>query len=291
MTHPMGEPPTGEVLSLCKGLACPTPSQLLVQLEPRLTRLELLMLMEELMGTYAVRPDAPRGMVARSSPLLAPEELETRLGLAGSATNHRKLRWALDRAVPGSASPRESKLVLRLSLQASLGGYGLAVAGLNQGLAVAGIASGEGRVRRPDVLLARPGHAGGDRLVALEYDGDVHLDEERHAEDLRRTNELAAAGIAEYRVDKALYKNLGYTDSLVEQIRAELGMPREHLSRRQREQRRKLRLELFDELEEIDGVTWDGRARERDRRKAGVSATPPQDPVEGDAVPLEAYGV
>lgn len=133
VTHPMGEPPTGEVLSLCKGLACPTPSQLLVQLEPRLTRLELLTLMEELMGTYAVRPDAPRGMVARPSPLLAPEELETRLGLAGSATNHRKLRWALDRAVPGSASPRESKLVLRLSLQASLGGYGLAVAGLNQG--------------------------------------------------------------------------------------------------------------------------------------------------------------
>ena len=291
VTHPMGEPPTGEVLSLCKGLACPTPSQLLVQLEPRLTRLELLTLMEELMGTYAVRPDAPRGMVARPSPLLAPEELETRLGLAGSATNHRKLRWALDRAVPGSASPRESKLVLRLSLQASLGGYGLAVAGLNQGLAVAGIASGEGRMRRPDVLLARPGHAGGDRLVALEYDGEVHLDEERHAEDLRRTNELAAAGIAEYRVDKVLYKNLGYMDSLVEQIRAELGVPREHLSRRQREQRRKLRLELFDELEEIDGVTWDGRARERDRRKAGVGATPPQDPVEGDAVPLEAYGV
>lgn len=243
------------------------------------------------MGTYAVRPDAPRGMVARPSPLLAPEELETRLGLAGSATNHRKLRWALNRAVPGSASPRESKLVLRLSLQASLGGYGLAVAGLNQGLAVAGIANGEGRVRRPDVLLARPGHAEDGRLVALEYDGDVHLDERRHAEDLRRTNELAAAGIAEYRVDKALYKNLGYMDSLVEQIRTELGMPREHLSRRQREQRRKLRLELFDELEEIDGVTWDGRARERDRCKAGVGATPPQDPVEGDVVPLEAYGV
>lgn len=146
-------------------------------------------------------------------------------------------------------------------------------------------------MRRPDVLLARPGHAEGGRLVALEYDGDVHLDEQRHAEDLRRTNELAAAGIAEYRVDKALYKNLGYIDSLVEQIRTELGMPREHLSRRQREQRRKLRLELFDEVEEIDGVTWDGRARERDRRKAGISATPPQDPVEGDVVPLEAYGV
>ena len=158
--------------------------------------------------------------------LLAPEELETRLGLAGSATNHRKLRWALNRAVPGSASPREPKLVLRLSLQSSLGGYG-----------------------------------------------------------------LAAAGIAEYRVDKDLYKNLGYIDSLVEQIRTELGMPREHLSRRQREQRRKLRLELFDEVEEIDGVTWDGRASERDRRKAGIGATPPQDPVEGDVVPLEAYGV
>ena len=102
---------------------------------------------------------------------------------------------------------------------------------------------------------------------------------------------LAAAGIAEYRVDKALYKNLGYIDSLVEQIQTELGMPREHLSRRQREQRRKLKLELFDEVEEIDGVTWDGRASERDRRKAGIGATPPQDPVEGDVVPLETYGV
>lgn len=52
-----------------------------------------------------------------------------------------------------------------------------------------------------------------------------------------------------------------------------------------------MKLELFDEVEEIDGVTWDGRARERDRRKAGIGATPPQDPVEGDVVPLEAYGV
>lgn len=291
VTHPMREPTAGEVLTLCRGLACPTPAQLLVQLEPRLTRLELLMLMEELMGTYAVRPDAAQGMTTRPSPLLVPTDLESLLGNAGSASSHRKLRWALKNAVPGSASPRESKLAIRFSLRPSAGGYGLAVVGLNREVSVTAIANGEKRVRKPDVLLARPGGLGNGKVVTLEYDGEVHLDEERHADDLRRTNELAAMGIAEYRIDKALYKNLAYIDSLVDQIRAELGMAREHLSRDQRKERRRLRAELFDELEQIDGVNWNGLLRERNRREDRATEAEAQEAVPEEVVPLEAYGV
>lgn len=291
VTHPMREPPTGGVLSLGSGLACLTPAQLLIQMEPRLTRLELLTLMEELMGTYAVRPDVAQGMATRPSPLLAPEDLASSLENAGSASSHRKLRWALKSAVPGSASPRESKLAIRLSLRPSAGGYGLAVVGLNREVSVAAIASGERRVRKPDMLLARPGGLGGGKVVALEYDGEVHLDEGRHADDLRRTNELAAMGIAEYRVDKALYKNLAYMDSLVDQIRTDLGMPREHLSRNQREERRTLRAELLDELEQIDSVDWNGLLRERNRREERAAGTGAQEPVPEEVVPLEAYGV
>lgn len=65
VTHPMGEAPAMPTLRVSEEILCPTPAALCVQMAPRLTRLELLVLMQELMGTYAVRPDIARGMAMR----------------------------------------------------------------------------------------------------------------------------------------------------------------------------------------------------------------------------------
>lgn len=113
------------------------------------------------------------------------------------------------------------------------------------------------------MLLANPELGEGGPLVALEYNGSDHLEDDRRAQDLRRSNELVSAGLSEYVLDKDLYGNLAYMDGLVELARRDLGLPRQRLSAAQREQRRLRRAELLGELEAIDGVAWGGLARER----------------------------
>ena len=291
VTHPMGEAPAMPTLRVSEEILCPTPAALCVQMAPRLTRLELLVLMQELMGTYAVRPDIARGMAMRKEPLLDPGELQDLLANDPSARGARKARWGLERAIPGAASPRESKLAIRLSLPPALGGYGLAVMGLNLEVRVTGVASKRGRARRPDVLLANPELGEGGPLVALEYNGSDHLEDDRRAQDLRRSNELVSAGLSEYVLDKDLYGNLAYMDGLVELVRRDLGLPRQRLSAAQRELRRSRRAELLGELEAIDGVAWGGLARERSRREECPSRVGEGSTPDDDVVPLEAYGV
>ena len=278
-------------LRVSEEILCPTPAALCVQMAPRLTRLELLVLMQELMGTYAVRPDIARGMAMRKEPLLDPGELRDLLANDPSARGARKARWGLERAIPGAASPRESKLAIRLSLPPALGGYGLAVMGLNLEVRVTGVASKRGRARRLDVLLANPELGEGGPLVALEYNGFDHLEDDRRAQDLRRSNELVSAGLSEYVLDKDLYGNLAYMDGLVELVRRDLGLPRQRLSAAQRELRRSRRAELLGELEAIDGVAWGGLARERSRREECPSRVGEGSTPDDDVVPLEAYGV
>lgn len=290
VTHPARPLPAGSVFEIADGLLCPTSAALCLQMAPRLTRLELLVLMQELMGTYAVRPDVARGMTSRATPLLAPEELGGLMASCPGIRGSEKVSWAMKCAVPGAASPRESKLAVRLSLAPALGGYGLDVLALNGEVAVATMASMSDGTRRPDVLLFNRKLGEEGPLVALEYDGSDHLDGDRHAQDVRRSNELVSAGLCEYVIDKDLYANLSYMDGLVERVRCDLGLPRQRLSRKQREQRESRRQGLFVELEAIDGVKWDGLARERARREERSRQDDAQ-PTADDVVPIEAYGV
>ena len=59
VTHPLRDLPAGAIFKISNGLLCLTPAALCLQMAPRLTRLELLVLVQELMGTYAIR----RGVV------------------------------------------------------------------------------------------------------------------------------------------------------------------------------------------------------------------------------------
>lgn len=231
VAHPLRDLPPGAILKISDGLLCPTPAALCLQMAPLLTRLELLVLVQELMGTYAVRPDVARGMATRDAPHLAPDEFRDFLSRNGGARGAGKAAWVLERTFPCAASPRESKLAIRLSLKPAMGGYGLPVGALNQEVRVSGLVSHGEMTRRLDVVLANPEAGEGGPLVALEYDGADHLDADRHAQDVRRSNELVSAGLMEYVIDKGLYRNLAYMDGLVEKVRRDLRLPRQHLSK------------------------------------------------------------
>lgn len=290
-THAAPGPlPSGSVLPLGEGAFCVSPAHLAVQMASYLTHLELVALLSELMGTYAIAPFAKRGMLNRERPLTTPEEILAHLDALGSMPGVALVRRALSHACVRSASPRETKLSLRLGLKPALGGYGLRILSMNEPFEVNRInellAPG---TRKPDILLRAPsGRTGGTWAgVAFEYNGADHDDEIREPLDIRRANELLAIDFKDYTIDKALYRDQGYLDGIVKQVRKDLGLPPQRLTKAMALRRRQLREELYGELELIDGIHWGGRRREQEARIARSGGG------EGayDRVPLEAYGL
>lgn len=273
--------PAGSVLKLADGVMCSSPERLAVEMAPLLTHLELVMLLAELMGLYAIAPGEPDGMVQRTVPLTTPRALLAYLDRLGPRRGTREVRRALLITPVQAGSPREAKLALRLSLRPGLGGHGLRLLSLNDPVRVRRIGRGmaEG-VRRPDIVLVNPRTGA---IVAVEYNGRRHDAPERLNQDARRTNELKAAGIGEFIVRREQYRDLAYMDGLVEKIREQLGLPQPRLTSSEQACRLRLRHELYQELELIDGVRWDGRARERERRARCDDGW--------DVVPPEAYGL
>ena len=283
-----GPLPEGSGVPLSGGVVCASPEQLAVQMAPSLTYLELVFLLSELMGLYAICPAMEDGMFQRRVPLTTPELIEQHLVRLGSRPGTQAVRRALGDACVRSGSPQETRLCLRLGLRPGMGGHNLNVLSMNDPVRVARVSNrmSEG-TRKPDVLVGSPD---GERFAAIEYHGVVHDRHVVQVQDANRTNELKAMGIAEYVVRKEQYDDLDYMDGLVGIIRRELGYPRIGMTRAEAERRRALRDQLRRELDAIDGVTWDGRARElaRDSFSSDPEETSPEVHEE---VPLEAYGL
>lgn len=286
--------PAGSSFDLGHGVLCASPEQLAVEMASRLTELELVLLLSELMGLYAVAPSTEDGMYQREAPLTTPEQTRAYLAALGPRPGVARVRRALGRACVRSGSPRETKLSLRLALKPALGGYHLNALSMNDPVTVRRIHDRmEEGVRKPDILLGSPD---GERVVAVEYHGRRHEGALRVAQDAARTNELKARGIGEFVVRKEQYDDIDYLDGLVAAIRRELGLPRIGMTSAQAALRRERRQALYEELEHIDGVTWGGRAREAERERRRLAADPE---AEGLAeyesaravVPVEAYGL
>ena len=119
------EVPQGSTIDFGGGVRCASPALLALLMAPDLSRLELTVLLSELMGLYSIVPEAAGGMIQRSVPLAVPED-RTALGLrrlgewsvpaSGSAGRRlREIRVSKrDQAV---ASPRA--LVLKEGLRAA----------------------------------------------------------------------------------------------------------------------------------------------------------------------------
>lgn len=279
--------PKRSVMRLASGVLCVTPERLCVEMAPLLTQLELVVLMSELLGLYAIDPSAEDGMRQRDQPLMTPESLLAFLEDCPSARGTTETRNALALACVRSGSPRETKLSLRLALKPSRGGYGLNVLAMNEPLEVRRIENRMRRgIRKPDILIAGPELPGGVRMVvAVEYNGRHHDEPCRLAQDAARSNELKAIDVVEFIVRREHYRDLDYMDGLAHLIREKLGMRAVSWTVREQALYRQRRRELYNELELIDGINWNGR--ERERRARSVAALD----SDWDTVPVEAYGL
>ena len=152
--------PDGSAVRVSDDVLCASPEQLLVQMAPALTALELAFLLGEMLGTYAISPEHPDGMFERSVPITSRELIVQHLDRLGPVPGSGKVRTALALACENAASPYETRLSMRLGLKPSLGGYHLNVLSMNQPLEVRRINAllGAG-IRKPDVYLGstRPG--------------------------------------------------------------------------------------------------------------------------------------
>ena len=283
--------PAASAIQIAPGIRCVSPEHLAVQLAPMLTDLELIYLLSELLGTYAITPELDKGMFNRSSPLTTPELVTRHLDALGPVTGTARVRGALRLCCVGSNSPRETKLSLRLGLPKLHGGYDLAILSMNDPLEVRRIHdSMRTGVRKPDILLLAPGNSDPKsqqvRGLAFEYDGDDHNSAAAHARDAARHNELQALGLDEYVITKEQYDDVDYLDGLVKIVRKALGIPEARVTRAVAARRRAKREKLKRELDLIDGIHWNGREREK---SGGAEGGPNEDGW--DVVPVEAYGL
>ncbi len=257
-----GKLPLGALLRLGPGARCASPALLAVQMAPFLTRSELLMLLCELLGTYAVSPASRTGTEGRLRPLLTPERLLAFLDELGPARGTAIVRSALSSAPVGAASPMEGKLYIRATSRFASGGYRLGSVALNDPVELERISTevGELRVRKPDLLLLAPeGVARPFRGVAFDYHGEWHSrDPCQVKRDSERANELLAGDIKDYVLWKENYDDIDYMDDIVAKVRRDLGLPPRKLSVERAARERAARVALWAELELIDGVRWSG---------------------------------
>lgn len=247
--------PARSIIDAGSGLWCCGAELTALQLAGCLSELQLVVLLCELMGTYAISPAVVGGIAQRPRPLTDPDRLDSFLADSEGVRGAKALRRAAKLAFAGSASPYETKLALRLCLPAKKGGYGLKLLSMNEGIAVERLGgTGNQRLRRPDILIA-PYEGSGAKPVALEYDGEAsHMTREGVLSDTLRGNELKAMGISEYRINKALYRDINYMEDIVALVRAEAGYPRRHRSP-EFGYRQKLRhIELYKQLERASVV-------------------------------------
>lgn len=289
--HMQDEPlPGGSILRLGPGVLCASPELVCVQMAPSLTQLELVILLSELMGLYAIAPGEKDGMVQRAKPLMSPEGLLRTLDELGTRRGVRQVRRALAMACVCSGSPRETKLFLRLSLRRELGGAGLNVLSMNDSIEVRRIHDRmRVGIRKPDILIAAPSVSCRPRkVVAVEYYGRRHDEPVRLAQDVARSNELRAIDVVEFIVRREQYGDLDYMDGLVDVIREKLGVPRLRLTQEQSRDYRQRRVALYRELERIDGIHWTGLERAREREAADA-----MEAEQGcwEEVPVDAYGL
>lgn len=259
-TNPL---PSGSLVPLAPGVRCVAPLMAAVQVAPLLTRLELVLLLAELFGTYVPQADPSRAAAARRQPLATPAQMEALLASLGSTEGVRPVRTALAAAPVAAASIMEAKLHVRAAEHFSKGGWRLGELVLNDALELRRIAYEvpSFRVRKPDLTILSPHGNASERPfrgVALDYKGAWHGDPSQIRRDDERQNELLSHGIKGYVIWKEQYDDLDHMDGLMRTIRSDVGLPERLVSRERRERERRARRQLWAELERIDGVRWAG---------------------------------
>ncbi|WP_418829666.1 hypothetical protein, partial [Paratractidigestivibacter sp.] len=101
------ELPAGAFRRIGTNLAVPCPELLVLQMARLATPLELVLLIEELCGTYAVQPADPSGMLQRKEPLTSRARILEFIGKLNRPPAAAKVREACSLAFDASGSPME----------------------------------------------------------------------------------------------------------------------------------------------------------------------------------------
>ncbi len=249
--------PEGALFEIAPGVRCVSPLLLPVLMASCHSEMELVLLMAELMGLYAVREDSEMELTQRDEPLITREELLAFLDKLGPAWGTAIVRRAFAKTPVMAASPQEARLYLRATLPYAKGGYRLGRVVLNDAFELKRISAGARtlRTRKPDLLFVGKGNA----KVCLDYMGAWHERDSQVALDTQRRNELIAYGFKPYEIFKHHYDDLDYMDGLMDSIRADLGLaPVIRTVDEQREDRR-ARRKLCRDLARIRPQDWQDR--------------------------------
>lgn len=272
--------PTTSFFSLAPDVTCSGPELVLLQMSEYATELELLMLVDELCGYYAVQPAAKTGLVKRYDPLTSVDKVATFLTEVGPRRGSVKLGRVLSMARDQSGSPAESRAAHLLELPPIRGGNDLPIVAMNDSLLVARadglLAPCSERVRKPDILLLAPDEdrprVTPFRAVALDYQGGYHRDPLQEGRDINRRNELLACDIKDYEIASEHAADLDYLDWLVGRIRRDLGIERGRVRPEREAARRARREALHKQLLAADGLHWTNRSEPLVMRGAGSQA-------------------
>ena len=252
--------PRGGLIELAPGVRCASPNLVALQLAPRLSRAELLMLLSELLGLYAITAANELGLTQRSKPIAEAAQIRSFLREMRGARCVAEVRRALDDAPVNAASPMEAKLHIRAREPYARGGYAMGPVILNDAVKLEALSNQVGtlRTRKPDLLFLG-GKDSEKRGACLDYMGVQHTQEGQVRRDAGRRNELIANGFSPYEIYKEHYDDLTYLDALMARIREETGMPRHDVPPARAVWEAERRRRLWQELECVDMSSWTQR--------------------------------
>lgn len=190
-----------------------------------------------LCGSFALDASSKWGTAPRA-PLTSKKKLAAFLDQCSGQPGVKAARKALRYVLEGSASPRESKTALLLTLPLCKGGYGIPAMELNAELLVPehlrGLAARQ--TFRVDFLWRNYGIAG-------EYDSDAaHLESEERCNDATKRLALKAMSLEPFEFTKLQVDNVHRMDETVALLRKKMGLrfpqrlPKDY-ARRQRQLR------------------------------------------------------
>ena len=196
ITHSISlNPPNKAFLELRSGVYVTSPEYHFLRQAEHLDLIDLVLLGFELTGCYAIRPDLDEGIFQRP-PLCSKESLAATIRSTKGSKGAAKAEKALPLIVEGSASPRETGLVMMLTLPIKMGGYGLPAPELNKNLDL-------GKAAKPywgnrnafDLVWEKK------RLI-VEYDGMCHTENDLRARDTLRRDASLLAGYSVFVITK-----------------------------------------------------------------------------------------
>ena len=218
--------PRGSSVYVDDNIFVASPELCFLQLATSMSLYKLIELGLELCGNYSL-PGFPSEhdvinydsmSLTKRPALTSVKKLSAFLSRAKGFKGHRQAMRALQYIIDGSASPRETVLLMLLTLPYKLGGYGLPTPKLNA-----------------RIDIERPVYEGGRRTyycdlywprqkVAVEYDSDLyHTGAERIAYDSIRRSDLTILGIEVVTVSNQQLKNIIDLEHIAKLLSARVG--------------------------------------------------------------------